>query len=217
MTLLLKKHDFMAKSDLIFSVVSRADLGLERYFLDEEGYYHILLGHRDLKNVVIMGIEETVKSPTHVYKSTYDNKQYQFVSHEVVTARGHPMNVIIQVEGESGRVITATPKKKISGDIIWDAETGLYVSYDNRSDVLYFSHGDSRPSYADDEEDDGRVWLRFHEDDESPAGVTIFQAASIWNEQKDKLTARISEFLQVQPTDVVARVNALLIHNEKNA
>jgi hypothetical protein len=196
-------------SGTIFSVRSNVDLGITEYYLNEDGYHHMLLGHRDLKNIIIMGIEETIKNPTHIYRSKYDVKRYQFVSYNVVTQKGHPMNVIVEMERPLARVITASPKNSISGMIVWDQTTGLYVSYDKNSDVLYISHEDARADYANDDEDP-IIWFRFHEDDESPAGVTVFQAATMWAKQQPDLTNRISTFLHIQPQDVEQRIKALL-------
>ena len=199
-----------ASDNTIFSVSSRADLGVDRYFLDEEGCRHILLGHRDLKNFIIRGVQETVENPTHVYRSSYDLRRFQFVSHDVVTQKGYPLNVIVHTEGLIGRVVTASPKRNITGNKVWDVESGIYASYDRRSDVLYLSQGDSRPSYADDDKSDERIWLRYHEDDDTPSGVTIFAASAVLAEQSTSLAAKVADFLSVNREDVEARLKDLV-------
>jgi len=193
----------------VFSVVSKADLGLKEYILDAEGFGHIMLGHRDLR-CFVSGIQETVENPTHVYRSSYNIKRFQFVSYNVLSKSGHPMNVVIEAADLHGRVVTATPKNSISGNIVWDAETGIYASYDRRSDILYFSSGDSRPSYAIDDVQNERIWLRRHEDDDTPAGITIFDASATVKGDKDRLTVLVASFLKVSPGDVALRLNSII-------
>jgi len=200
----------MADGDIIFSVSSVADIGLDNYYLNESGYYHIILGHRDLRNIILTGVKETIENPTHVHRSSYNLKRFQFLSYKVVSAGGHPLNVIVEAENTSGKIITASPKAKISGPMVWDKETGIYASYDRKSDVLYISHGSSDPAYADDDPTDDRIWLRFFEGDNSPAGMTIFEAYNMWSADGDKLAKRVSEFLGVHSNTVKTRVSNLL-------
>ena len=200
----------MSDLDKLLQIVSIADLGVSEYYLDESGYNHIRLGHRDLGGFLLTGIKETVSNPTHIYKSSYDISRYQFVSYDVQSKRGHPMSVVVQLEGELGRIITASPKNKVNGQIVWDQKTGLYASYDDRSDVLYVSCGDARDAYAGDEDENGRIWFRFHEDDDSPAGITVFQAAAIWAQNGDALTSRVAGFLSIPQADVRRRMQELL-------
>lgn len=194
----------MSGSTEVFSVVSSADLGIGRYYLDEDGLQHILLGHRDLRSFVT-GIEEAVKSPTHVYRSAYSSTRYQFVSHGVLSAHGHPMNVVVEHELQAGRVITASPKNKISGELIWKSDSGVYASYDSRSDVLYFSHGSSRPAYASDDNGNDRVWLRFFEDDDSPAGLTFFDASKVDPPTRSLLISQTASFLRLEKSEIEDR------------
>jgi uncharacterized protein YuzE len=197
-------------SQHIFSVSSAADLGVRRYYLDEIGLQHILIGHRDLRSFTT-GIEEAVKNPTHVYRSAYHSKRFQFVSTGVVTSRGHPMNVIIELDTDSGRVVTATFKKKINGAVVWDQKSGLYASYDGASDVLYFSCGDARVSYAEDDEEDERIWLRRHEDDDTPSGITVFDAENLLKTKRSYLTNKVAGFLMADIAEVERRLGSLQI------
>jgi hypothetical protein len=73
----------------IFRVTSTADLGLQSYYLDESGFHHIITGHRDLRNVILTAVQNTVEEPTHVYRSTYDVRRYQFFSTNNTTSNGH--------------------------------------------------------------------------------------------------------------------------------
>jgi hypothetical protein len=199
----------MSVAPYVFSVASNADFGVTQYYLDEEGYRHIMLGHRDFRNFTT-GIEEIVQNPIHVYRSNYDIRRLQFVSQNVVTGGGFLINVVIEIQPPLGRVITATPKGKIKGEIVWDSTFGLYASYDKRSDVLYLSHGDSRPAYAVDDKENERIWLRLNEDDDSPAGVTVFDVAKMSLEERRQLAAKAAAFLHVAPDEVSARIDRLV-------
>jgi len=200
----------MVGTDVVFSVASSGELGVIEYYLTEERYNHIVFGHRDLRNIIKMGVEETVRNPTHVHRSTYDLNRYQFVSYNVQTRGGHPMDVIIEIKDTLGEIITASPKKTIQGLIVWDKATGLYVSYDGGADVLYVSSGDARTAYSTDDTEDARIWLSFRDEDDSAAGVTVFQAADIWREKRQQLTTQISTFLGASPADVERRITRLL-------
>jgi hypothetical protein len=200
----------MSGTEVVFSVTSSVELGVINYYLTEERCNHIVLGHRDLRNIIRTVVEETVRNPTHVHRSNYDVNRYQFVSYNVKTPGGHPMDVIIEIKDTLGEIITASPKKTIQGVIVWDQATGLYVSYDVGADVLYVSSGDARTAYATDDTDDARIWLRFRDEDDSAAGVTVFQAVNIWREKRQQLTTQISTFLGASQDDVERRITRFL-------
>jgi uncharacterized protein YuzE len=196
----------------IFRVTSTADLGLQSYYLDESGFHHIITGHRDLRNVILTAVQNTVEEPTHVYRSTYDVRRYQFFSTNNTTSNGHSMNVIIQVEGVIGRVVTASPKTRVKGELVWDTVTGLYASFDKQSDILYISIGGSGTSFADDDPKDERIWLRYFEDNKSPSGVTIFDASTLWQEDPNRLMAHVSDFLDVSKSELEDRVTKFFLN-----
>jgi uncharacterized protein YuzE len=199
----------MSERPPVFVVQSKADLGIKQYILDEEGYSHILCGHRDLRSFVT-GIKDTVENPTHVYRSNYHLKRFQFVSNSVTSAGGKPMNVIIEIGETQARVITASPRERTTGNIVWDDTSGLYASYDRQSDILYFSKGDSRSEYATDHADDERIWLRKYDHDDTPAGITVFDAAQLAQTKRQWLAHEISRYLNVSLADIGQRLEMLV-------
>lgn len=195
--------------DLVFSVTSAIDLGVNSYVLDGRGYQHIVDGHRELRNFVA-GIQDAVETPTHVYKSAYNNRRYQFASRNVTISNGAFMNVIVEINGVQGKVITASPKKSITGTIIWDRETGFYSSYDRDSDIMYMSIGEARDAYADDSGWNERVWFRYFCDDDSPAGVTIFDVKRMEDAHMARVMREAASFLGIDQSDVERRINQAL-------
>ena len=119
------------------------------------------------------------------------------------------VNVVIELEGAAGKVIIATPKKTITGQIVWDESSGLYASYDNISDVFYVSIGDAREAYADDSEWDERVWLRYFSDNDAPAGATVFDLKKMHEDERILTINNIAKFLSIQSTTLLSRFSAL--------
>jgi len=196
----------MSQSPSVFSVASTAELGIREFVLTEDRWQHIMLGHRDLRSVCAMVVQAVVEKPTHIHTSTYDFKRLQFISQNITMGSGRPMLVIIEREGDIGKVITATPKGRVNGQLIWDSATGLHASYDKSADILYVSRGSAREAYAEDSEEDERLWFRYYDDDNSPAGMTIFQFGVRPNVEKQAIIKQISEFLNVSVVEVEGRV-----------
>jgi uncharacterized protein YuzE len=199
----------LEQNSLIFSVVSNADIGLDRYHLDEVGWRHILLGHADLKNFCA-GIEDTVKNPTRIIRSNYNASRLQFVSDNVLSSGGKPMTVVIEMNPPVGTVVTASPRGNIKGKVLWDQTSGLRASYDDRSDIFYISCGGSEPCYSIDDDEDERIWLRFNDLDNKPIGVTIFEAGKLSTDVRKRFAVRAAQFLNMTLEEVNLRMNALL-------
>ena len=197
-------------SEIIFSVGCRADIALREYFLDDRQRQHILLGHRGLYNAMI-AIQSAVEAPTHIYRSKSDDNRLIFVSHEVITGRGHPMKVIVERVDDKGKIITATwGSKNSTEELVWEFSGALYSNYDKMHDVLYISKGITAAEYSEDDTEYASLWLRRNEENDEPQGVTVFGLGKMSDIDRNVIVDRISSFLGVTRDAVRLRANSAI-------
>lgn len=195
---------------IVFAVKSSADLAIQEYYLDDAQRQHILLGHRGLVSAMV-AIQSTVEQPTHIYRSDQEANRLLFISHGVVTGKGHPMKVIIEREGDRGKVITATWSGGARDEqLVWDSSGTIYSNYDDGHDVLYLSRGPVATEYAEDDAVFDEVWLRKNEENDTPQGVTVFGIRDYSVEGRTALFAHIAKFLGVPKDEIELRTNSLV-------
>jgi len=195
----------------VWTVTTLPDLGMTEIYLSEERLHHILLGHRDLRNVIQHVVKETVENPTSVNLSRYGRGRMVFTSANIQSARGKSMGVVVEREDSRGKVITATQMTLPRRDLVWESAGSVYSSYDRDSDVFYVSKGGAQEAYVNDPEQEAGLWFRQSVDDDSPVGVTVFMFEHNWNPGRlHELAEQIAKFLFVLPSEIEARMKSAL-------
>jgi hypothetical protein len=198
-------------SNEIFSVDPPFDIAMNSIYMDEEGWRHLLLGHRELRSTPSL-LSNTISQATSVHTGGIAGRYY-VRSTNVLSRGGKPMGVLIEREGERGRAFSASPADHLPGSVIWESSGSLYTSYDARSDVLYVSKGGAVSAYVKNEEDFDRIWMRVSEADDAPVGVTVFDMKGYWLSRKQELINRVSNFLRLLDTDIRYRIDRILSAN----
>ena len=193
----------------VFTTQSDADLGMSDIYLNDAQYRHMILGHRDLRSVVIMGIQQTIENPTHVYLSKSAGGRFVFRSDHVQTKSGKAMAVVVERDQDRGKVITATPHMNTGGQLVWESSGSLYSIYDKDGDLFYVSKGAARDAYAV-ESDEECLWFRLADADNAPLGATVFDLRKRWSSRIPELSKLVADFLNVLPTEISLRVDAAL-------
>jgi hypothetical protein len=195
-------------TSFIFKVRSKADVAMDEIYLDESGYHHLVMGHRDLRSVIQLGVQATVAAPTQVYTSKTSLTRLIFASENVTTKGGRPMGVVVERENAHGRVVTATPMNdRTYGRLVWESASALQSMYDSQNDLLYLSTATADEAFAE-ESDDPHLWFRRSDDDERPIGATVFDLRSYWRDRTGALIKMVAGFLRVMEIEVQVRVEA---------
>lgn len=192
---------------VIFSTSSTADFGFANIFLTSRSADHISIGHRDIGALPFTLIKEAIEQTTHVYSSHMIGRLV-FVSTNV-NRDDYPMAVVVERVRESGKVVTATWKGRVSGSVIWDSTNNLYTNFDRDADILYVSRGPAVRAYAVEDEQNPDVWYRFGMEDESHTGVTIFRAREVIGLDRGAQIA--SSFLGISEVQIRERLQTLTI------
>jgi hypothetical protein len=195
-------------SNEIFSVSPPFDIAMNNIYMDEEGWRHLLLGHREFRSTPSI-LSNTISQATSVHTGGVAGRFF-VRSTNVLSRGGKPMGVLVERDGERGRAFSASPANHMPGSVVWESSGSLYTSYDSRSDVLYVSKGTTVSAYIKNEDDFDHIWLRVSEDDDEPVGVTVFDMKGYWLPRKQELINLVSNFLRLLDTDVGQRVDSIL-------
>lgn len=194
----------------IFTVTSTVDLAMTDIYLSDIAHAHILAGHRDLRSMMVLGVQATVEKSTAVYMSSKVPNRFLFKSDEVKSKGGNPMVVVVERHAEKGKIITASPRPNTKGQLIWESSGSIYSNYDDNADLLYISKGTARDADVIDSDEDDRIWYRAAEEDNSPVGVTIFDLRGHWRERVQELAGMVSRFLNVPSAEKDGRIRIAL-------
>jgi uncharacterized protein YuzE len=198
-------------SDIVFTAVPNVDMGFTEVFLTARGADHISIGHRDIGGVVHTLVRSAIEQTTHVVASTVA-RRLVYYSAQITNYQGHPMAVIVEREaGGRGKIITATWKDEVNGTLVWDSENGLYVNFDDDSDILYVSRGSSEMAYASEDKTEANVWYRFSEETGNHVGVTLFDARK--ETTRERIILLIAEFLGLADVHVAKRISSAMQGN----
>lgn len=196
----------------IFAVEAKADLPMDDIYLDHRGWDHIETGHRSVSMITQLLVNSAAENPTRIYQTLSHPNRFLVESSHVQSKSGKYMNLVVERDNARGRIITASPRPaKIGGACVWEWESAVYTSYDKSSDIFYMSKGPSIDTYAIDDEETDRIWLRYSDDDDNkPVGTTVFDFRSFWASRKDELVSKISAFLSLSHSDVRLRLEGFM-------
>lgn len=196
-------------NDLVFVTKSTADFGFTEVYLTYGRRDHISLGHRDLAEFYLT-IKEAVERTTHAVAGNQPNR-IVFYSTEVKNKSGkRPLAVVVERNSGRGEIITSTWKDKVKGRILWESTNGFYADFDEGADILYVSKGPATEAYAVEDDNDGDIWYRKSDIDDSPVGVTVFRARERELKNAGWIARVVSAFLGLTQEQISERIDLVM-------